>query len=490
MITCLYCLKQRSSPRPEFLQFKAKLVKKYVIWLFLMAALSLISSEASAAIVCVGVSNTGTYHDGRDWNNQIAWSSVNFVRGNTYYVADGTYTSKTFSTAANNGTTIVIKKATVGNPEVESIAGWNSSYGSTQAFFSPLRFQTSDWVFDGAKGPLWSTALTDYGFQIVNSKSSPNGIEIYADTYADSPNSSTRALAKKLSNITISHVASSAVVAADYERYFICGNDSSLGSDTVTVSHCYGNEYENFIKISAVGGTRQNGWLTEYNVFTNVFSNGDYHGEDLNTAFEDVTNWTIRYNWIEGQSSVGSQPTGAIVVLNGPSTGPIKIYGNIFINKPISFGLVGGVHYPMHGVFYNNTIVNCNAPPEYGYSRWVIGVDGGNDMTVQNNLIANSYCDRGGSGTISHNSYYNCSKAPASETGMETIAIGNNPFISVAAKNLRLAARTAAGVPISSNAEDTFNKDAFGNLRTTWSRGAFEYSGEASPQPPSNLQVR
>ena len=129
-----------------------------------------ISSGADAAVVCVGPATTGN-GSGTNWSNLKAWSGTP-ARGDTWYLADGSYGAKNFTTAASGSTLITIKKATVAD-HGEVSAGWLDTMGDGQAVFTPpIRFGTSYWVFDGTRSVDWSTTATDYGFALAANVSS------------------------------------------------------------------------------------------------------------------------------------------------------------------------------------------------------------------------------------------------------------------------------------------------------------------------------
>ena len=106
-----------------------------------------------------GAAGTGS---GLDWTNACtdftgACAVGSLVRGDTYYVADGTYAGRTFSTAASGTTLITIKKATVADHGIAT--GWSDSFGdgacpaSTCAQFSGAWvFTTPYWLVDGQTG--------------------------------------------------------------------------------------------------------------------------------------------------------------------------------------------------------------------------------------------------------------------------------------------------------------------------------------------------
>ncbi|MBE0540484.1 MAG: hypothetical protein IH623_03775 [Verrucomicrobia bacterium] len=417
-----------------------------------LLVLCLGAMTASAATICVGPSATGN-GSGSDWNNKAQWSSVTLTRGNTYYLADGTYAGRTVNTAASGSTYITIKKATVGDATVEGITGWNSADGDGQASFTGvMQFQSSYWIFDGVKGSM-SRTMTDYGF-----------------TFTTATRYVVRAFntSQNISDITISHISWTAP-SGDQEKHFFQTHNETRSVHRLTISHCLSDGHSNFIWGTSPGvGTPHDDWVTEHCIMRRTYSSAAIHGEDLNNNYGNIRNWHMRYNIFEVDGP-GGGPTGVIVVLNG-SAGPWYIYGNVFKDLQWAEVGVGGIHHPMTGGFYNNTFINCRS--DYNHVQWV-GGGGQNRMTVRNNLIVNMQADRTVSspGTISHTTYANCTSVPT-ETSREVL--GSSPLVNIAGLNFRLATPTAAGEPLAA----PFNLDPDGKVRGAdgnWDRGAFEF---------------
>jgi hypothetical protein len=101
---------------------------------FLLFIYLVLSTSAYAANHYIRAGATGS-NNGSDWEN--AWTNmpVSYTRGDTYYVADGTYTGeRTLNTAESGSTYIYIKKATASEHGTET--GWNSGYGDGTAVFT------------------------------------------------------------------------------------------------------------------------------------------------------------------------------------------------------------------------------------------------------------------------------------------------------------------------------------------------------------------
>ena len=106
----------------------------------LVFTLSLLGSTAYAATRYVRPGATGS-NTGTDWANAYTALPSSLVRGDTYYLADGTYGSYSFDDNASGTNVIYIKKAT--SADHGDATGWSDSYGAGTALFSL-------WSFGGA----------------------------------------------------------------------------------------------------------------------------------------------------------------------------------------------------------------------------------------------------------------------------------------------------------------------------------------------------
>jgi hypothetical protein len=341
----------------------------------------------------------------------------------------------------------------------------NTLEGGTQATWtSTLTFNTSYWLFDGSVGPVWSKTPSQYGFKIGN-PTIQYALSIYNTSIA-------------ISNITISHVAATAP-SGDIQKMWQDVVLATQSINYVTISHSYGNGYQNFVRINSANLLMES-WVIEYNVFLNGNGSATWHSEDINNDNGNANNLTIRYNWFEGRGAGGS--TGSVMALNY-QPGPYLIYGNVWKDMMFGNGLIAGnpsygSNHFVRGVVYNNTFINCQYTP---YNRgWWIGMLV--QSTVQNNLVANSMADLGSSAPHDYNAYFNTTNTPSETHGQ--VASGN-PFTNYTAGDVSLVAPTSPGTTLPS----PYNVDAFGHVRGAdgvWDRGAIEYvSGGTSIKVPS-----
>jgi hypothetical protein len=91
----------------------------------------------------------GGAQDGSDWANALSGLPSTLERDAVYWLAAGNYGSYTFDDAASGELGITVRKATA--PAHGTDTGWNASYGSGQAVFGPLRFESGRYTLDGGE---------------------------------------------------------------------------------------------------------------------------------------------------------------------------------------------------------------------------------------------------------------------------------------------------------------------------------------------------
>src|SRR5262245_4189942 len=92
---------------------------KVAIWL---VCAFVVATPAAAATRFVRAGASGAAN-GSDWTNAYPSLPATLTRGDTYYVAAGTYSGYRFSTPASGTTLITIKKATVADHGTNT--GWS-----------------------------------------------------------------------------------------------------------------------------------------------------------------------------------------------------------------------------------------------------------------------------------------------------------------------------------------------------------------------------
>lgn len=406
-----------------------------------------ISSRAADHYVRQGANGNGS-----DWNNAHGQLPVNLIRGDTYWIADGSYPGYQFDDPVSGSAYITVKKATATNHGTNT--GWQAAYGDGVATWGPISCSTSYIIFDGVTGSYKS----GHGFEIY---SAVGGVNLFR--FDNAPK-----------YVTVSHVnmhfSSRDVTPADA----IYGNTPC---QNITVSHCYIHEISRCPLLMRYW----NNLLWEYNWSARNKSTPESHAEGVST--HGGGGHVIRYStWedIEG--------TAIIVNLNAPSSN-WEIYGNIFFQNPGSG--IGGVGHGIVGDNFGDS--GINGLKYYNNSAYnITGVNSGLRFwgTGRANLVAYNNvwysCQNVGFIDIAHNynSYYDCGFTWEFSTmaGANEIKTSGDPYVNTASRDFHLKSPTAVGTPLNS----PWNRDREGRIRGSdgnWDRGAFELGGSPSPTP-------
>ncbi len=153
-------------------------MKKQLIVILFVLILSPTVTWAASHYIRSGASGSSC----ADWGtNACNALPATLTRGDTYYIAKGSYAGRTFNASVSGTSVIMIKGATVADHGTDT--GWNSNYsvstadgGGQATWTSSVSFSTSYWVFDGSVGQAWDKTSTDYGFTF---SSNSNPIYIY-----------------------------------------------------------------------------------------------------------------------------------------------------------------------------------------------------------------------------------------------------------------------------------------------------------------------
>jgi Concanavalin A-like lectin/glucanases superfamily/Bacterial Ig domain len=440
------------------------------------------TTSVGGATLCVGPSATGSGL-GADWNNQMAWSSFTPIRGNTYYLATGSYGARIFTTPDSGTQYITIKKAIV--TDHGSSTGWVDSMGTGQAVFSGvvndagfyicLGFYTDYWLFDGQTRDEsnWFDG-SKYGFSVSSSQQNIVNIKL-SGTLAVGITGGKPAIGLQLKNIYIAAPYHNLTVGTAVRQYAIdCDSDSTKSPNKGTdflISRCYVSGGNN---IFFIRNTLR--CVVEYCAAKGAMNNDENHGEVFN-CYYGTPGAIIRYNKIydaygpkyggTGNGSVGT----AVIALTDPynQTPGVEIYGNVFSGCCVGDGIIGyavGGIPTSHNRIYNNTFVN-------GWGSSTIYLGSGTDNIAYNNLWIN--CGTPGFVSVQTHDYNGSSGGSFGESHQQ-INIPTSIFANYAQSNYSLASATAAGISLAS----PYNIDMTGTTRGgdgTWERGAFEFGG-------------
>jgi hypothetical protein len=402
--------------------------------------------------------------DGSNWSNAHDGMPATLVRGDTYYVADGSYGSYVCDDNANGVLTITVKKATAADHGTET--GWDSDFGDGQAVFGSLTIRDPYYIFDGqtrTESHTW-TAPAGYGFRCTGS------IEADSNDGDDASNCQFRYI-----DIGPTYNPTYAgpygyVLRFVYTQHDITfhrcaihnGNPALLqgaGADNLTFEFCHIGP--GFGKQSLRGGndSLSTGWIIRYNRFWN---SAQFNPDDEGAG-------------ITGDICIWDSDTG--------SFDNFKIYGNWIFNDK-----TGG----------RNTAIVVGGDGG-GWS----GV-GGTGIEVYNNTIAGipetsvfPMIDINGSGNSARNNlFYDCVDTDVSAaTASDNDVAATDIFVDAANHDYRLAEQTSPGFTLSS----PYDEDPNGVTRGsdgTWSVGAFQFGPDAPDDVgpvevgPRNIRIR
>lgn len=436
----------------------------------LMACSVLFALDAHAANRYVRAGATGA-QDGSDWNNAYAALPSTLVRGDTYFIADGSYTGRTFGTAVSGTTPITIKKATVADHGTST--GWSDAYGDgLAAFESALVFTSSYWVIDGQTGGgaanNWSQ---NFGFKVTEKGDGNAVLKVGQNSTANS--------------ITIRHVDLQGKGSVSNSGGSASNDGLAIyGDSDVTLSH---------FRMAGIGRCPffmsprnvviEHGWVQSY------YGSSAVHSEVASIwAFDgSVGDTTFRHNLF-----TDIQSTGGIMWDNSSNNSArLNVYGNVFYkpagatwskaNGVIGGWTGGGGEQFRNATVYNNSFINVDQESLSTFPN----VYSGN--VAYNNIFYNSTSPNFAKfGQHDYNHFINSGGAHAESNG--TSATSGDPFVNVLGLDFRLKAATTGGQQL----QAPFNVDPLGKVRGAdgiTERGAFEYGGAVTLTPPLNLSV-
>lgn len=404
------------------------------------------------------------------WSNaygQISSALSNAARGDTIWVADGSYSAITLNKAASGTAPITIKKATLSN--YGTATGWSSSYGDGQAEISSVTAITNYWVLDGQTRDEsnWSNSAA-YGFRI------PGGVVANTISYGSGS-----------SNITFRYVDVGGPPGTSYSAslpssgFYLGGFGSVLSNWTISRSHIH-NVHLPFQLAGASNVTIEYSWLGP-----------NWNKETIRGQIR-ASNIVIRFNIMkDGCQGKPDDPTAggctAQIAMWDGSAGAFdgsEIYGNVIWTTKNTFHSDGCI---MIGGDGGATAAGASANNVVVYNNTIVGIQSG----TCNIRFPGSH-----TGDVAQNNIwyglgpgvsYGCSANTCSHNVNIT---SGDPFVSLATGDLRLRGATSAGVSLAG----PYNVDMTGKIRGAdgvWDLGAYEYSastGEA-PGPPTGLTV-
>ncbi|MGI9304993.1 MAG: Ig-like domain-containing protein [Gammaproteobacteria bacterium] len=416
-------------------------VSRFIFSLFLLAP-----NLAMAANHYVRAGATG---DGSDWAYAYNDLPSSLVRGDVYYIADGSYKGHRFADSDPQLQLITIKKATSTDHGTDT--GWSTAYGDGQAVFNgQLEFIGDNYLIDGQTGGGPGSWKSGFGF--VLNAGGGKGIRGTSG-----------------SNIAIRHIE---IYGHGDDLGECCANDLLylLGGSNYTLSHAYLHDAGRTLYLIRISNV-----FTEYVYGGKFESTPEQHSEIASVVGDHITFANSIYDHVEG--------TGGLIVEGDD----LQVYGCVFNQTNDSWGGANGVigtwtaSTLTNARIYNNTFLD--AQRLFGFYNTP---STGN--RIHNNIFYSSAkADFGGVESHDYNHYVNMvdDRVPV-EKNRTVVRDSGNPFVNVGEDDFRLIRATRAAPTLF----PPYNKDPLGAPRGadgTWERGAYEFIGPDGPDttPPA-----
>ncbi len=437
---------------------------------------------------------------GVDWNNAYQGLPSSMIRGDIYVVAGGNYSAISLGTPLSGTSIITIRKASslpaYGD---DLVAGWNSSYETTQAIFAgQSSINTGYYTIDGVTPSTGYWQTSGYGIKFTYSSASA------------SPNHILSATGGSASYITIKHCefadAGSAYNTEQWCLYALSSNYELGGASTFdnwVVSHNYFHDASAFIKIGAYS---PNGWIVEYNYFAKNFTGTSHGAQIILVGTGSTTPHQIRYNWFEPYAGTSSID---YLFYQNRSANDISLYGNVWHNpgtQNTGNGTLGTGDTSYSGLMYNNWKIYNNTFYGDAGSGASAGLSVSNlsgnvpptGWEIRNNLFYNcpTWLFLGAPSGVATNNYMNqstwawglaCTNCRTSTESLSTL------FPNAANGDYHLGAGSQA-IDMGFNLSSPYNVDPDGVTRpqgAAFDAGAYEFvtsstgGTTAIPMPPS-----
>jgi hypothetical protein len=444
-------------------------INRFAAHVLLTSVVWLMPGSAFAADHYVRQGATGSA-SGNDWANAYTNLPATLTRGDTYYLADGSYGSYTFDDPASGSAVISIVKATAAAHGTDT--GWSSAYGDGQAVFSHWNVYTDYYLFNGqTRNSDWQRGtLSQYGIKIAGDR--PLRLDNGSGTGGD--------------NLTFLYVdiqgGGRDTGSGDDVVYGLTGNSN------ITFQYCALHDSDRTIFL--MRGNWQN-LLVDHCYMARNTSTPAIHGELLSMTNSNNVTWSNNImEDIEG--------TAFIAGLNDGTASNWKVFGNVAFHSAAyaaDTGRVAGHNFGVAGfIFVANDASNNNTANNFlVYNNTIYNIKGewsgviiqrGTGNVVQNNIWYNSVRTNNTGVAASFNWYYNTTQDGDSSATKVVCSSNCSIFVDAANKNFALNKATSAGNIL----QAPFNLDIMGLVRgldAVWDRGAYEYSGSQATTPPA-----
>lgn len=429
-------------------------------------------------------------NDGSDWTNAYTTIPNPLVRGDTYYIAGGTYTGDvTIASAESSTTRVTIRKATVSAHGSET--GWDAGYATGQAVIEGSVIINNGYLtIDGVTG----SGRTGHGIKIIDTVVSSGNAIITVASGAQS---------LELAHLEIEGPGMGYSVGASGFKQ----NNISTTVKGHHLHHIYAHDISQngYFFVNIVGTSYSDyGLLFEDNVLDNSGYNiAGQHGQGIQcgsgAAASAQSYWIIR-------NSIFYNVTGTadIACLGYSVNDNFLIYNNLFYNENLSFDAGSWIPYEAlkdassPGVIYfSSTSSSAEYVGIYNNTFYRIGRNtiyfagtSTNNVAKNNLFLSSRFSLIHQQVTATNNDYWDCNViitsgsfgCPWNETAQQ--GESESPVVDAASANFQLKPGMNA-IGGGENLYSIFTTDRAGNARPAsgaWDIGAYQYSPGWSKQ--------
>src|SRR5437867_1108346 len=301
----------------------ARKLLRCLVLLSLVALVLPTTSWGAKRHVRAGASGNGS---GSDWTNAYTNLPATLIRGDTYYVAAGSYGNHNFNDTETGTTVITIKAVTIAEHGTD--VGWSNGYVGQATFVAPAgqgvwNFQKGYYTLDGVYG---CSPTSTCGFRADMSGHTEIGCGAAGVAIILEANVASNVRFQYVEVKGTGNISPDPNIITDHGVRTWNGN-SRLYFGNMWI-HDQGGLW---MLIDGVdGATIENSW------FRNNRSTPACHAEGiaLRAPFGvGNTNLTIRYNKFENADGTGYIGTPVNAGLSGPTSSNWYIYGNVFFTN-------------------------------------------------------------------------------------------------------------------------------------------------------------
>ena len=443
----------------------------------LLLTFAILSTSALAAthFVRAGASGTGS---GADWTNAYTSVPASLVRGDTYYVAAGSYGTLTLNDSGTSMITLLHPTASSHGTDT----GWNAAYAG-EAIWTDIEISASDYTIDGVTGGGPGSWSSGFGFAVQMPASGGQAHAVGVTS-------------NNVSNITLRHMD----IQGRGRSY--SGGDTDL----VYMLNSYNNFYIGYSYLHDTDRTMMLTWpsagtgmTVEYSYFAR---NGVAEHREAWSLSSD-SNVVIRYNLFEDIFG-----TGVLAAVNNAGTAANwQVYGNAmywtgnYTDGIINTGVIVIAHSncptsqcvsTSNWVIYNNVIAGLLQ------GSFISGFDFENvtgSVVCENNIWYNNNASSGpgpsgcGSATTADYNWFYKNTPTNNTSGSHDVVGTADPFVAGSSSSFPFGNWELASQIAGLSLPAPYNVDALGMgpSNGVWDRGAYQASNSAAPAAPQGL---